>query len=93
MTTLKWDWMTMGPFEVAAWTRGRVLGGCASAGVFAKLTLVLIEKATDVAMHSSHPMVIGQLTFSEAGPASLEPFGKAREFDVEAMVRIQRFAK
>ena len=54
MRTCNWNWMQLTPFQVASCTRGRVSGGAASAAATAKLTLVLVECATEVSLFSSH---------------------------------------
>ena len=59
MLLFRWDWMSVTPFQIAAWVRGKVLGGAASAAVQVKITFILIAKATDVSVHAEHPLVVG----------------------------------
>ena len=85
-------WMDLSAFQVTVWVRGRVVGGSSSAAALVKLTLILVEVATDVKLHSTHPLVQGQLTNSAVGPVALEPEAQAKEIDIDIMVKLQRFA-
>ena len=67
MQSYGWQWNTVSPLQIAAWVRGRVSGGASSAAARAKLTLDIVEKSTDVNLHSTHPLVKGQLCNTTSG--------------------------
>ena len=92
MRAYTWDWQCLTPFQVAAWVRGRVLDGAACAGVVARGTLILVERATDVCLLSDHPLVQGQLALASAPSGLQEPALQAREITIDIMIALENFA-
>ena len=87
---LGWCYSQLKPFQVAAWVRGRVIGGPKSAASDVAQILRLIGAAADVQCWFDHPIVKGQLQACDTAEAS-EPFAKAKDIDVEIILKLEEF--
>jgi hypothetical protein len=85
----KWDLCEIDPFALAAWARGRIVGGPKTARASVRQVLNLIQAATGVDTHVNHPLVKGQLSAAVASCAVDEPLEPAREVSVEMMVKFE----
>ena len=89
MAAFGWDYKNLTPFEVAAWTRGRVQGASKSAASCAKQTLALIETSTDVVLHAAHPVVKGQLCAKANDGVTEDESKEAKNIEVNVIIQFE----
>ena len=88
-----WNIMEVTPFQVAAWVRGRVLGGPKCSASSAREILVLVSSSTDANVHMDSPLVKGQLSSLNQDGTAQEPGRKqktSRLTSFRSLRRLQR---
>jgi hypothetical protein len=90
LQSLGWRYDSLTSFQVAAWVRGRVVGGPKSAAASVTQILRLVNAATEVQCWVDHRIVKGQLQACNADDAS-EPLAKAKDIDVEIILKLEDF--
>ena len=88
MMSYKWDFMALRHFRVAAWMRGRVVGGSKSAAASVNQILRLVQSSTDCPCHYDHHVVEGQI-HACGSDENFEPFVKAKDVEIDIIFKLE----